>query len=92
MQPSMLALAENLLPFEDPVLLMDASGRMLRDLPKELDMVDWRHHGSVAKRSRKLLDVLYPAGVEIDWPFSAIAVQRLAMAASSFIHPAPPRR
>ena len=90
MQSYIPLLAEDLRPFEDPVLLLDASGRVLRDLMKELAAVDWRHRGSVSRRTRKLLDLLYPANVEIDWRSSGIIFQKPAVAASSFVHPAPP--
>jgi hypothetical protein len=83
-------IAMDLMPFEDPVLLKDGAGRVIRDVAAALETVDWRRRGLAPRRVRPLLDLLYPSGVLIDWRSSTFVFGRPVAADTTFVHPAPP--
>ena len=81
-----LSLAE----FEDPVLLLDGAGQIVRDVSRALHFVDWRGRGSLPHRARPMLDLLYPIGLGIDWGCSAGIFGRPTTVQTLFVHPVLP--
>lgn len=76
--------------FEDPVLLLNGSEDVIQDVSHALQTVDWRDRGSLPRRARPMLDMLYPAGLDIDWGCSAGIFGRPTTAQTTFVHPVLP--
>ena len=80
----------SLAEFEDPVLLLDGAGQIVRDVSRALHFVDWRGRGSLPHRARPMLDLLYPIGLGIDWGCSAGIFGRPTTVQTLFVHPVLP--
>eukprot|EP00667_Euglena_gracilis_P024299 EG_transcript_27869 len=77
--------------FDDPVLLQDASGSIIYDLPAAFAQAWWlRCRAAWEKRSAVRLLVLYPASAPIAWPASTAIFRRAVAIPAGFTHPVSP--
>ena len=56
---------------------------------KGLRAVDWRARGSMPRRTRPVLDLMYPRTLEVDWGNSVMIFRRPVVTPAGFIHAAP---
>ena len=82
--------AEDMAPYQDAVLLRDGSGMVVSEVQASLEAVDWRARGSVARRQRAVLELVYPPGLAIDWRCSVGIFKRVIVANGTFVHPVSP--
>ena len=76
-------------PLEDAVLLHDSAGAVIRDVEKGLRAMDWRARESMPRRTRPVLDLMYPRTLEVYWGTSVTIFLRPVVTQAGFVHAAP---
>jgi hypothetical protein len=85
-QPETTPFTVDLVPFGDPVDLLDGAGRQVEDVRGALHDWWWARRQLSRSARRPWLDLLYPVGVDLVWEYSSGCFMRPVVSGNRFVH------